>query len=425
MNLFKSDHSKLSGVRTQPRRAALLGFAALAALGSRPSIAAEAGWQTTGALTVRGSYDGNVFLQESGALSGRDSLITTICPEFGASFVGRGGKGFAAYAPEVAWYRDEREEDFVAHRLHHAADGVLGTYSFAFNGSLTVMDGPGESVVYDGVGGAPAVGGFSTRDRRDATVVREHLVFARRGETWVGRAVFGYYDHDFRSNKRALPGYQNHADREDRSWGADLGRRLSDRSTSYVGFRSGSWRHERLFGTGPAYDHDYVRALVSIEGDVAPKVKLTAATGPTWHDYGPHTAQGFRARTTWYMDIKGTYAPTSADALVISVKQFLQPSGSGGGISEDTIATIDWTHVLSKRWVATIGLRAYWCDFESPVVRSDLIKSLSLGLRRSLSERVKVEAGITWDDGDSRVRLTPAREFQRFIGSVSMRTELW
>jgi hypothetical protein len=125
------------------------------------------------------------------------------------------------------------------------------------------------------------------------------------------------------------------------------------------------------------------------------------------------------------VDFKGTYAPTSANTLVISVKQFLQPSGSGGGISEDTIATIDWTHVLSERWVATIGLRAYWCDFESPVVRSDLIKSLSLGLRRSLSERVKVEAGIAWDDGDSRVRLTPAREFQRFIGSVSVRTELW
>lgn len=107
--------------------------------------------------------------------------------------------------------------------------------------------------------------------------------------------------------------------------------------------------------------------------------------------------------------------------MTLNLKRFLQPSGSGRAISQDTILDLGWRHAFGTKLDGSLSVRVYRCDFQAPVVRDDWITSPTVRLACRVNPHWTMEVSCAWDHATSNVPDTPGREFDRTLFAVSVR----
>jgi hypothetical protein len=192
----------------------------------------------TASASVKESFDSNVHLQSVTDKANRESMVTTLVPQ--AALTWRPSTNFdltLSYAPEFNFFHSEPGEDFILHRGALNATARAGQTTVEWANSAVKIDGSSEGPVWTGPGGPTAAGGIGVRDRRDALILRHSLRSTTTFGEWLVRPVVTGYIHDFQTAHRTTPGYQNYADRNEVTVGADFGRKIKPGLNAFLGYR--------------------------------------------------------------------------------------------------------------------------------------------------------------------------------------------
>lgn len=418
----KKARMALAAATSQAAPAALLTLLA-ATTHAGPLTSPSRSWTGSASLGVKESYDSNVFLQNSGAWSGRDSWVTTVLPSLAGNW--KPGPQFQAgisYAPEFTFYHDEPSESYVAHRGNLSLSGTSGTTSWSSTTSGVILDGSDEGLTFTDPWGAPATGGVPIRERRDAAVLRTSLSLTQSfGSAWL-RPTVSYYHHDFQTQKRSAPGYQNYADRTEVAGGVDVGWKAFEKASVFLGYREGAQTQEALLGNPLRYDCAMHRAIVGIEGELATWATVKMSVGPDWREFGPETPVGFdRTQTVLWSDLSLGLKPTSNDKMNVSYRETTQPGFGGRSVYQDRAVDLNWLHNLTQNMTTGIGLRAYNTDFEKPVLRDDWIYTASALLSVNGPRGWNAEMSYSYDWAQAAYPGLSGREFTRHIVAVGLK----
>ncbi len=384
-------------------------------------------WSFSVGGAVKESYDSNVYLQDepSGTpgLSEQSSMVTALTPSVGVTF--KPSAAFQAalsYAPDVVFYHSESSEDHVAHRASLGFSGKPSPIEWSVNNTLLWIDGSDEGLIFLGPGGAPAAGGIPIRDRRDAAIFRNVSQLKYTVDPVFLRPSFAYYLHDFQTEQRTTPGYQNYADRSEISVGIDVGHAVSKSAALVVGYRFGHQSQEQLFTNPLEYSNDYHRLLFGFEGQPVSWAKFNISVGPDFRNFGDDVPATFdRDEILWYLDATITLMPGKRDTVVISGKQYEQPGFGGRSIYEDRTFSISWQHKFDSRFTAGAGFRAYNTDFQYPVLRDDWIFTPSALFSWNIRKGLSAEVSYTYDWAECDYPNTDAREFTRHLAAVGIK----
>jgi hypothetical protein len=371
---------------------------------------------------LRSGYDFNVFLQDVGDLRRRGSLVTTSELSFAAEAKRDEWSGLVSYVPAYTVFSDESSEDNWRHTFRGDFSFTHDRVTFKTVNKVTLIDGSNLGPTFLGPGGAPAIGGVAIRERRDALVLnsRASLQFDL-DEGWFARPVVSYYDHDFHTQQRTDPGYQNYVDRNDLNAGADVGRTLGNGATKtavFVGYRFGHQYEDDLLASTTDYSNEYHRVLVGVDGTPRKGITLNVLAGLDYRSFGPHILPGAdSAMIVPWAEVTAKWAVTDDDTLTLSVISFMQPGFSGRSVYQDSIYQLAYARKLNSEWTATASAKAWNADFAPPALRNDWLYTLSAGVEWTPRKGVTVGATATYEWSDSRVPATPAREFERtYVG---------
>ncbi|MBX3746078.1 MAG: hypothetical protein KF833_12300 [Verrucomicrobiae bacterium] len=407
-----------------PCLARLMATAGLSAGAPQEPGQARASWSPSVALAVKEEYDDNLFAQDVTPLGGLSSFVTTLIPSVGMSY--RSGKEVSVsldYAPELAFFHSHPSEDHVLHRVGLNGAVASGAGMWELRQSLVAIDGSRIGPTYTGEGGAPAAGGPRVRDRRDATVYRGSLRVTHETSPLLVRPGVAAYVHDFGTEHRATPGYQNFVDRADVHGGVDLGTKVADGLCAWVGYRYGFQDQAGLLSYPEEYDSTYHRVLFQVEGSPVRWARVAVAIGPEFRRFGDRVPASFGDRDVrnLFIDASGTLTLGPSDTATVSVKRFQQPGFAGRSVYDDTTYELRWKHTFSERWDVVMGGRAYNTDFAYPAVRDDWIFSVSAAVSHTINSQFNAEISFTHEVGESRIPDTRARDYHRNVAAVGLR----
>ncbi|MBE2214771.1 MAG: hypothetical protein IAE82_12940 [Opitutaceae bacterium] len=379
-------------------------------------------WSTS--TVIEETYDSNVYLQSTTPLADRSSWVTSVGAVFDVSTKpGAERTTSLAYAPTWTVFHSERAEDFLAHRFSASTQMPLSGGKLSTQASALVIDGPEEGITWTGVGGAPAVGGPSVRDRRDQAVYRASVRSEWTAGHLVIRPVGTLYWGDFRSAHLTTPGYQNCADRGDLSLGSDVLTSLAPRLQTGLGLRVGGQDQARLLGYPEEYDNRYVRVLALLEGPLSRWCSTSISIGPEFRHYGEHVHATFgdRSVTNLFVDASMTFTAGKSDTIALLVRQFQQMSSSGRGAFDDRNFDIAWRHAFSKHATGALVLHAYNTEFLPPAVRDDWVYTARAQCSLTLTETLSVDGSVLFEEGASDIPAMPGREYTRQAFSLGLR----
>jgi hypothetical protein len=406
-----------------PPRAVTVVTAALLSINGAMNAQTNASWKFSSAVGLKETFDNNVFLQSETVQANRESIITTLLPQCGGSWNPTPAFNAAlSYSPEVTWFHSESSEDFVLHRTALNLSGRMNQTSYEANTTVVCINGSSVSPTWTGAGGAPAVGGPAVRDRRDAAVYRSSLRLTQELGKWLVRPAATFYVHDFQTQHRSTPGYQNFVDRSEFTGGLDLGRRLPP-LTAWLGYRFGVQDQARLLQFPEEYDSTFQRVLLGWEGAPLSWAKFNFILGPEFRRYANTvpTTFGDRDRVNLFMDASLTLTPTKCDLLTFSVKQFEQPGFGGRSGYNDLTYDAAWRHKFNNSLTAGVGGRIYNTDFLTPVMRDDWLYSGSAFLNWNINKQWNAEASYSYESGQSKVANTSGREYTRHLVSLGLK----
>jgi hypothetical protein len=396
----------------------------LALLGSLVPVRLEAGdvFSLTPTFRIEQGWDGNVFLQDVGELADRASWVTSAQVGFRAHW--EPSEFFrieAGYLPRRTDFSEAEDESHFVHPIQLDLRGAAGAWTWGLTNLLLLTDGPHLGPSYTALGGSPAIGGFTVRDRRDATVLKQGLRLQWKQGSWLARVAGCTYFHDFRSELRQEPGYSNYVDRQNLNGGIDVGHQGPGYSVLLVGYRYGEQAQNRLFDAPETYSNRYHRFLAGIEGKAAPCLDLSISAGPTFHNFYDGVSPGFGSRQTrFFSDSTATLRPSRADVLQLGFARFEQVSSSGCGAYEDTVLRASWTHTFGAGWEIRGSYEDHRGDFEASAVRDDRIHTAGLEATWHPAKGWEVTARGALEWSDSAVPDTPAREYTREFVSVGV-----
>jgi hypothetical protein len=380
-------------------------------------------WSTS--TSIEETYDSNVYLQSTTPLADRSSWVTALGAAIDLSTKpGVERTASLAYAPTWTVFHSENTEDFIAHRLSASTQIPLSGGKFNAQASAVFIDGPNENITWTGVGGAPAVGGPSVRDRRDQAVYRASV----RSEWTAGRLVIrpigSIYWGDFQSAHFATPGYQNSVDRGDLSIGSDVLTSIAPKLSTGLGLRLGGQEQAQLLDYPEQYDNRYVRLLALLEGPLARWCSASISIGPEFRQYGEQVHATFEDRsvTNLFVDATVTFTASNSDSITMVVRQFQQMSSSGRGAFDDRNFDIAWRHSFSKNATAALVLHAYNTEFLRPAVRDDWVYTARLQCGLTLTESWSLDGSILFEEGASDIPAMPGREYKRQALTFGLRT---
>jgi len=309
----------------------------------------------------------------------------------------------------------EPSEDFVAHRCQ--VDGIFQQPStkVEVSGTMAVIDGDSEGLVWTGPGGAPATGGPAVRDRRDAAVYRGTARLTQEWGPWSVRPAITVYSHDFRTVQKTTPGYLNSADRSELVMGADAGRPMVSELKGWLGYRYGAQDQARLLDYPEEYDNRSHRVLAGVEGPLAGWLKAAVMVGPEFRRYGDRAPEvmGDHDVLNLFVDASLTAKPGTADSVVISARQFEQPGFAGRSAYEDITLDVGWRHVVNTHWTLRAGGRAYGTSFLRPMIRHDWVFSLNGLIHYDFTKRYSTEVSYAYEDGETQDSGASAREYDQ------------
>lgn len=395
-------------------------------------------WLSELDVDVEMGWDSNVYLQRVTDLANRDSLLTAVTPKVGFELQPFFERAFGAEADglqtfeltacaEAVKYWWEPSQDYVRFCQDTVTKGTYGPWTLLFENAFQYVYGSRTATTYTGLGGPPAIGGFQVRNRRRQ--IQERLRFVLRydvDEDWFLRASTGLIHYDFQTIlKQNVPGYRNYRDRADVHGGLDLGRRVMRDLYVVAGYRRGHQHQATVFGLPFNNSNNYDRALLGLEGHVAPWAKLTLSAGPTWVNYTstilPRTP---RSQVLPYYKCLVDFTLSPNDTLSLKLTRFhWLASGGPASYSDQVYATTYKRHLRDGLDVAT-GFQGYRGDFFAPVARDDWILSAYAKLTCSFNEQLVGNVGYHADVAISAIPNTPGREYTRHIVAADV-TLLW
>jgi hypothetical protein len=378
------------------------------------------GWQVTTATAFKETFDSNVYLQDETALASHESLVSSLQLDLAADW--RNSPAFGAklnYQPEAAWFHSETSENHLRHRIAASLFGQWDDLSYDSTTTLVFINGDSVGPTWTGAGGAPATGGAAVRDRRDAAVYRSSLRLTQALGNWFVRPTATFYWHDFQTEHRSSPGYQNYVDRGEITAGADLGQQLAAVAL-WGGYRFGLQEQVQLLQFPEEYDSTFHRILFGLEGCPASWLKLNVTIGPEFRRYDDTVPATFgdRAELNLFFDSRITITPTQCDSITVTAKHFEQPGSSGRAAYEDSTYELCWRHQVAAGWTAGLSGRAYSTDFLKPAQRDDWIFSQSAFVNWQLSRNINAEISYTHESGETATADASAREYDRHLIAI-------
>ena len=367
---------------------------------------------------VKESWDDNVFLQSQTDRANRTSFVTTLLPALAGKWTPNPALSLGlSYAAEVALFDSEPGENYWLHRTGLNLSGQTDKTRYELTVGWVRIDGSAVGPTWTGQGGAPATGGPAVRDRRDASVIRESFQLTQEFGAWRARAATTFYGHDFGTEQHSTPGYQNYVDRDEITGGGDLGRKCGPSVTAWTGYRFGCQDQAKLFAYPEQYGNYFNRVLLTLEGSPARWLKLNLSLGPEWRRFAATVPVTFgaRDRLNLFVDSSVTILPTTADTLMISMKQFEQPGFAGRSVYTDLTYDFSWRHKFDDRFTAGIGGRAYNTYFFRPVLRNDWVLSANLFINCALTRQLNLEASYAYEQGRSTMPNNSGRDYTRHI----------
>lgn len=407
--------------------AAALGVLSLAAGPvAEPSLSDRGGdWTPVLSLSLDAYYDSNVYIYEFGDLAGQDSMVTQIEPEMGARWKDEDDEPsdfLFSYHPRFTWFHSEPSEDHITHAVDCRHSGRSGIFSWEMNGRMAYVDGDRQGLLYVGPGGAPAIGGFQVRDRRESFFAKETIRLRwDLGPVFVRPLVEGYI-HDFMTIHEPLPGYCNYLDRERFECGLDLGVSVVPGLWLVGGYRAGVQKQDTTQWHPIHYSNDYQRALAGLEGEPLPWLKLSFLIGPSFHRFNDTVAPYFsRNQNRVFVDACVTVKPTRQDTCTIRLGRYEEMISSACGAYEDIQYRANWEHRFTDSISAAADFWVYRGEFEAPHFRDDTIYTPSLKVTWKLSKHLSATAGYTYQWVESDLPATPAREYYRNEARIGLK----
>lgn len=410
--------------------AAVLGALSLSAGASGPesgpTVAGRGGgWSPVLSLSLDACYDSNAYIYEFGDLAGQDSVVTQIEPEMGVRWKDGDDEPsdfLFSYHPRLSWFHSEPSEDHIRHAVDCTHSGHSGIFSWEFDGRMAFVDGDRQGLLYLGPGGAPAIGGFQIRDRRESFFAKETVRLRwDLGPAFVRPQFLGYI-HDFMAIHQLLPGYCNYLDRERFECGLDTGLRLAPKLWFVAGYRAGVQKQDTTQWNPMHYSNDYQRALAGLEGEAFPWLKLAFLIGPSFHRFNDSVEPFLpRNQNRVFVDASVTLQPTRWDTCTIKLGRFEEMISSACGAYEDIQYRATWEHHFGRAVSAAADFWVYRGEFEPPHLRDDTIYTPSLKVTWKINEHLSATAGYTYQWVESDLPATPAREYYRNEARVGLK----
>ncbi|HVU32874.1 MAG TPA: hypothetical protein VHE61_05530 [Opitutaceae bacterium] len=388
------------------------------------------------AATGRLLYDTNLYLQDPAPLAPGQTRPALPANEADEAFDVLASVGFAwhpadgpslelTYAPERVQYWHHDTEDHTDHTLTLAGSGKAAGWTGTFSTRYLYTDGSNESPIFNGLGGAPAIGGEPVRARRAQAISRASGQVSHPLGAGFVRGVFSVFNQQFHTVERNVPGYVNYADRDETSAGLDLGQPIAGSPLAFVvAGRAGFQRQANVLGVPLNYSNTFTRWLGGLEGSLGPTLKLAFLAGPEIHHYGDSVRSDYvREQRTTYAEGSCTWTPSRADTVTLTGKRYLWLPSGGRGAYAESVVDLTWKRKLSAQWSGSVGANFHDGDtshFKGPTARHDSIYTGNASLSRSFSHGNRVELGIMHDRGVTFVPDTPARNYTRWIESVSV-----
>lgn len=375
------------------------------------------GWSPVLSLSADGCYDSNVYIYEFGELAGQDSMVTQVEPRLGVRWKDGDGEPsdfLFSYHPRFTWFHSEPSEDHIRHAVDCSHTGRSGIFSWEFDGQMAFVDGDRQGLLYQGPGGAPAIGGFQIRDRRESFFAKETVRLRwDLGRVFVRPQFLGYI-HDFMTLHQMLPGYCNYLDRERFECGSDLGVRVAPGLWFVAGYRAGTQKQDTTQWYPVHYSNDYQRALAGLEGEPFPWLRLSFLIGPSFHRFNDSVAPFFsQNQNRVFVDASVTLRPTRDDTCTIKLGRYEEMISSACGAYEDIQYRATWEHRFTEAFAAAADFWVYRGEFEAPHFRDDTIYTPSLKLTWKINGHLTATAGYTYQWVESDLPATPAREYYR------------
>jgi hypothetical protein len=381
-------------------------------------------WTVSLGVGVRETFDSNVFLQSETERANHASMITSLLPVASLGWKPNTKLGVtASYSPEAHFFHSESSENHFVHRGALTLAGAAAPVSYDVNATAVRIDGSSIAPTWTGPGGAPATGGPVVRDRRDAAVYRATARMTWKCNDWFLRPVTTLYVHDFQTEQRSLPGYQNYVDRREATVGADLGYYLRPQLGGLVGYRFGAQEQAGLLSFPEHYDSTFHRVLLGLEGQTMKWLKLSLMTGPEFRSFEDSVAAGFgdRDKINFFVEGTATFTLSKADTLTVLVKRFEQPGSSGRGTCQDFTTDLSWRHRVGERWTCGLGVRGYNTQFRQPVKRDDWVVSANALVNFAFDRHWGAECSYVCERGLTRNDNASGREYQRHLVALGIK----
>lgn len=384
---------------------------------------------------MRVLYDSNLFLQDAAPLApgqtaaalpfreGAVGLDTTLAlaakwrpAEKASAEVG--------YAPELIRYAEHHSESHFDHALTAGFIAANGGWSTDWKARYLYVAGSDESPLFTGLGGTPAIGGEPVRARRTQAITRLAGKIVRTTGPAFTRVVVSVFDQQFHTRELNLAGYCNYADRDESCIGLETGLRSKAGVAFVVGARTGFQRQANVLGVPLNYSNTFTRWLAGVEGNLTPTLKLSFLAGPDIRHFGESVRTGFaREQRTGYAETAATWTPTKTDTIALTGKHYLWFSSAGRGAYADTVVDLSYKRIWAKTWTA--GAAANYHEgntshFNPWAPRRDRIYTTTATVGHSIDAQTRIEGELMHDWSGSLVPNTPAREYTRWIASVSL-----
>lgn len=378
------------------------------------------GWKRLG-LRTEEAFDSNVYLQDITNLAHRSSWVSVAQPSIECGWKSAPFSIDLGYLPRISVYHSEPSENNQAHASNLNFAGVLGRFSYDATNAFTFVNGRNTPPLYTGQGGLPAIAGFAVRDRRDAFWLKQGARATwTEGRCFV-RAVYSGYLHDFRTQQRVEPGYYNYVDRKNFNGGLDLGYKAWANTCLVAGYRYGDQQQSHLLDKMACYSNEYQRALVGVEGQPAPWIKLNVIGGPSFHHFCEDTPQAFgRNHTRFYLDASVALMPTAHDVFQLTATRFEQMTSGGCSAYEDILYRAGYAHTFAGGLELKSEFRVYRGEFEVPLLRDDTIYTPSVQLNWKLKSGLLLGVNYSYEWAVSDIPETPAREYHRQLVAFSV-----
>ncbi|HEY8994415.1 MAG TPA: hypothetical protein VIM71_07135 [Lacunisphaera sp.] len=383
--------------------------------------------------------DTNVYLQSDAALAAgqttpslpADASDTVAVAGVNLGWNGQAAAGLkaeASYAPEFVRYLHYRKESYTNHRFALNVSGKIGDWALEAKNSVLYTDGAKEPLVFNRLGGGPALGGEPVRARRAQTITKAGWRLSHPVSGGFVRGVFTLLDQDFHVREKTTAGCANYADRREWYAGAEAGWWVRPGFAAIGAVRAGQQTQADLLGVHLNYANTFTRWLVGVEGSPRSNLKLNLLAGPDVRRYGSAVRAGFdREQTTTAIESSAVWTASKTDTLTLGLRRWQWLNGSGRAAYLDLSIDAGWKHTLAPGWTfaTAANLHRGSCTRYNPgSPRDDLIYTGNVSVTHTLSPGTTLEAGVMHDWSDSRVINAPSREYSRWIVSAGW-SRIW